>query len=205
LFIEADRKLQQGPWLLRPLASNRMSFTAELMALDAEILRTTNPSDRAAKAALWPNIRNNRLNQLAYGWIGMSTPNFKPQAIVAPANRPAMTLLLAARLYTATYGTQPMSAAVLVPAILAKIPVDPLSKTQEPMGYRLDSGGPTVWSAGANGVDDGGKPEVYSFRDIDEIFGAADRNRRAPAPVTRSGRGARGGRAETAPASRAAP
>lgn len=55
-------------------------------------------------------------------------------------------------------GTYPEKLDVLAPQFIANVPPDPVDGS--PMRYRRDAdGGFTLWSVGANRVDDGGKPE----------------------------------------------
>jgi hypothetical protein len=107
----------------------------------------------------------------------------------------AAAILLSANLYKARTGAFPANAAALVPIELPQIPRDPMA-AHGTFRYRLDPGGPTVWSVGRDGVDDGGivrfdksGKKLYRFRQLDEVYGAAWRDSRpvpsaltAPAP-----------------------
>ncbi len=92
----------------------------------------------------------------------------------------AEAMLLAAQIYRQENAQFPESAANLVPGLLPAVPVDPFTKDHQPMHYRLDPGGPTVWSVGEDGIDGLG---IVGFgasgtrRDrslqVDRIYGAA--------------------------------
>jgi hypothetical protein len=68
----------------------------------------------------------------------------------------AAAMLLGARWYAARHGALPREAGALVPEVLGAVPADPFEPRGEAMRYRLDAEGPTVWSVGNNGTDEGG-------------------------------------------------
>lgn len=70
----------------------------------------------------------------------------------------AAEMLLAAELFRKAQGHYPKTAAELVPAFLPKAPADPFNQKNEPLHYRLDEGGPTVWSVGLDGDGYNGVP-----------------------------------------------
>jgi hypothetical protein len=86
-------------------------------------------------------------------------------------NRRATALLLAARLYTAQHGSPPPSAAALVPQYLPAVLLDPFSSRNQPLHFRNDPTGPTVWSVGENDVDDVSTDRFHSTGD-DPHYGA---------------------------------
>ena len=115
----------------------------------------------------------------------------------AAAQSRASAILLAARLYEHTHGRLPDALSELVPDLLPETPVDPFSPRGDPLRYRKDLDGPTVWSVGENGTDDGGitqfdpdgkkKPRWGAYpisRDqLDLIFGAAWTHAKPPATL----------------------
>lgn len=72
----------------------------------------------------------------------------------AEASRRATQLAYGAGLFKAREGRWPASLAELRDLVGADVAVDPMSGGA--FGYRLDSDGPRIWSAGENAVDDGG-------------------------------------------------
>jgi hypothetical protein len=76
------------------------------------------------------------------------------------AMRHALAMLFAARLHQARTGHFPSNAHQLVPEFLPLIPADPFAVKQV-LRYRLDADGPTVWSVGDNGIDDGGATILF--------------------------------------------
>jgi hypothetical protein len=109
----------------------------------------------------------------------------------------AALLLLASRLHAARHGKLPDTPQELVPSLLDRIPIDPFADNDQPFHYRLDPAGPTVWSVGNNGTDEGGPRVVfydyttkrrYEFSsDVQEnpadiIYGAAWRTAVSPYP-----------------------
>jgi hypothetical protein len=79
-----------------------------------------------------------------------------PQHFRALTDDRAAAVLLAARLAEVLDGTPPLTAEILVPGVLPDAPIDPFAADERPLRYRLDPLGPTVWSVGSNGVDEGG-------------------------------------------------
>ncbi len=75
----------------------------------------------------------------------------------------------------------PNSSGELVPAILPYIPIDPFDANGQPLHYRLDPGGPTVWSVGENGRDDNGVPGDT----MDLVFGEGAAKAAPPVALTR--------------------
>ena len=79
----------------------------------------------------------------------------------------AAGLLLASRLYVVHYRTPPARLADLAAILSPKFPVDPFAGGQQPLHYRLDADGPTVWSVGRDGVNNQGDTTM------DLVYGAA--------------------------------
>src|SRR5262249_28531661 len=65
---------------------------------------------------------------------------------------------LAIRAYRLERGDAPDSLESLVTAYLSAVPVDPYSPRGEPLIYRKARSGSLLYSAGPDGVDDGGTP-----------------------------------------------
>jgi hypothetical protein len=116
------------------------------------------------------------------GWAGAVRQHFR-----ALADSRAAAVLLAARLAEVDDGSPPAAADRLVPAYLPHAPADPFAADHRPFRYRLDPAGPTVWSVGENGVDDGGVilpfPRSRVIDQADLVFGAAWQAARAGAVV----------------------
>jgi hypothetical protein len=97
----------------------------------------------------------------------------------------AATYLLAARLHFCDLGRFPNTAAELVPHYLPRLLADPFDPTAAPLHYRLDAAGPTLWSVGDNGTDEGGTPNLKSAayrQQQDYVYGAAWRAHLAALP-----------------------
>jgi hypothetical protein len=71
------------------------------------------------------------------------------------ARRDAIQTAIALELYRRQHGGFPDSLAALVPALLPRVPVDPI--TGEPLHYRLVDGKPLIYSVGADRDDDAGR------------------------------------------------
>ncbi len=80
-------------------------------------------------------------------------------------------------------GVSPPGAEGLVPKYLPAAPEDPFAADGRPLRYRLDTEGPTVWSVGENGVDEGGliltPTRGRMTEQPDVVYGAAWRVARA--------------------------
>jgi len=92
------------------------------------------------------------------------------------AQEEAVAVILAVEAFRWKHGQYPERLADLVPEFLASLPVDPASKSAEPLRYRLDEkDGYIVYSVGWNGTDDGGSGADRGYDAPDWVF----RSRRA--------------------------
>ena len=96
------------------------------------------------------------------------------------ADARAGSMLLAAGLYRSENSVYPSTIASLVPKYLPAPPVDPFEGSGKQMRYRVDPGGPTVWSVGENGLDEEGAMGTPSgfgsarrYGQPDIVYGAA--------------------------------
>jgi len=86
------------------------------------------------------------------------------------SNIERLDLVFALEQFRAQTGKYPRSLAKLVPAHIAKIPLDPLAA--QPFRYRAQDDGYMLWSVGPNGVDDDGRTR----EDYDRAIGMDSAN-----------------------------
>ena len=88
----------------------------------------------------------------------------------AEASRRATQLAMAVHIFEEERGHFPQSLDELPEEYDQQMRIDPF--TGEPFGYRVDESGPTIYTAGENGIDDGG---IHSRRwDDDPVDGSDD-------------------------------
>lgn len=151
-----------GP-ILRPMRmKNAARLLAEARAIIAAGRSGSWPTLSAASAAVAsapppPAVRPEPAASIAATWTEDAWVNWRlylTEYRAATARRMAAAVL-ACQLYAADHaGRCPPSLAVLVPAYLPAVPLDPFSPTRGPIGYRFDSTGrPFVYSVLQQGVD----------------------------------------------------
>ena len=124
-----------------------------LQRLDA---RRESPEAVAQREAAW--------QQHAYGWAGRiifdaedgSAESMKGAIERSSARTRLLICDLAVALYRAEHGTLPERLEQLAPKYLREVPVDPFNG--RPFTYRLEGEAFILYSFGADGNDDGGKP-----------------------------------------------
>ena len=104
----------------------------------------------------------------AYRMSALSRVRDYERTLNAVTHNRAMAVLLAARLFAAERGALPANLEDLKDMLGGRLPVDLYSEREQPLLYRQDANGPTVWSVGPNGVDDHADPRK------DRVFGAAN-------------------------------
>jgi len=181
-------------WWLQPRITNEMTRIMNKMAAAVIALRADNYQSYSAlippKSPDYPSPLHKSVFSIsdhfdARVWHLMAWHHFGSLSDSAAAS-----LLLASRIFEARHSYAPRESRELVPEILSAVPVDPYSGDHRPMRFRLDPDGPTVWSVGENGTDEGGamtteplnfrrKRRYYSTTDI--VYGAAWRKATAPA------------------------
>ncbi len=171
---------------MRPLATEG---TARRIALQLQLLPIAHTKNwqEVARISLPPAVVPTTLNTVV---VSLSDP---PIGIVdvmeyyfrSLSDSRASAVMLAARLYQEDHKELPPTMASLVPGYLSVEPADPFSGTGEPMHYRVDADGVTIWSVGENGVDDHGPAPVPSFvtpglggryAQLDIVYGAGARS-----------------------------
>lgn len=95
------------------------------------------------------------------------------------ARQATLIAALAAQVYRRRTGQFPERfEAVVESGILKAVPVDPFSKAREPLQYRGDKEGVTIWSVGDDGADNGGDVREMTGRsrtpDIGYVIPAAE-------------------------------
>lgn len=89
----------------------------------------------------------------------------------ANARAAAAITIHAIEAYRRRHGAYPAELSSLVPETLASLPPDPCSRSQAPLGYRLDeTEGYVLYSVGIDGQDDGGIKTSGGWRDGDWVF-----------------------------------
>ena len=181
-------------WWIRPLAED--SF-ARRLSTQARLLPAVEAKD-------WQQVSSVTVERMADGSnlenvvLSLSLPRYLAVDAMrlrfhAMTDARSVATLLAAELYKRERGKYPGSLSELVPEYLAELPADPFARDGRALRYRLDAGGPTVWSVGENGKDEEGEVSMtgfpmYSnarrFNQPDIVYGAAWRAAAATMPAT---------------------
>jgi hypothetical protein len=174
-------------WVLGPLAKETWARGLDQSGAMIAAFRATNLPQFTALSGKIPTLpmydeQTTLLNLAGYSTASLGTRFEKMLEVVAQGR--AMAVLLAARLHAAEHGSLPERLEELRGELGGRLPVDPFVEGDQPLHYRLDSGGPTVWSVGRDGVDDHGD----KIKDL--VYGAANPAaappfRPAPPPTTR--------------------
>ena len=173
-------------WWLRPLAVDM--HRRDLSALKSGLGTVLAPDWPAAKSLFKPppafvDFQLNNVVDPSGGWVG--TEQFVGINMRGIVGSEAVRVLLLSRVLQAREGHFPASP----DQIAARgAPLDPFASGGKPLHYRLDPDGPTVWSVGENGIDDGGKSPGSvgnnHFNQSDYVYGAAWRASPATPPAT---------------------
>ncbi|MGN6368467.1 MAG: hypothetical protein ACTHN5_09420 [Phycisphaerae bacterium] len=192
----SEEVMAQSPalngWWIRPLAVD--SFARRLM-LQSRMVPMVEAKDWPTAAAM-PVERETYQTNLGKMVTTVSTPRLLAAEAMrahfhAMSDARGAATLLAARVYRKEKGKYPESLSELVPAYLAEVPVDPFAGDGRALRYRVDPRGPTVWSVGENGKDDGGEVSLAGFpmygnarryAQPDMVYGAAWRAAAATLP-----------------------
>lgn len=162
------------PWLRRQFVSDIRHLNALVEASrrpfkDAiETIRTLDAAAPAWEWRPWPSSRGLRVGMNFFGTLGELLP------FTVARLRAAETALMIER-YRIVRGELPDVLDALVPLYGDQIPEDPF--TGEPLVYRREALGYTVYSVGANGVDDDGAltpPPSHRAPSVMRGFEAAD-------------------------------
>ena len=192
-------------WWIKPLANDALARNLIFAVSTLPALRARNWQQVEQLFPAWPFDQKSLLDEAAFQLqddsLSYSTKRVIELHMRSIADGRAAILLLAARLYTATYGALPQNSSVLVPKFISRVPPDPFSLNNDPLHYRPDSAGPTVWSVGENGTDEGGR-ELFDAEGVklkrygdgsrssnnspDMVYGAAWRMATAPARIRKA-------------------
>lgn len=82
---------------------------------------------------------------------------------ISQAGLSVLDSALAAKRFQLKYGEAPPSLAQLVPEFLQCVPIDPFSKTGEPLIYVVNDKRILIYSRGYDGVDDGGDSKLRNY------------------------------------------
>jgi hypothetical protein len=124
-------------------------------------------------AAGFPFSRSARTHVMISLWAAMTDPavvTLMTAERKCKSNIERLDLVFALEQFRAQTGKYPRSLAKLVPAHIAKIPLDPLAA--QPFRYRAQDDGYMLWSVGPNGVDDDGRTR----EDYDRAIGMDSAN-----------------------------
>lgn len=77
------------------------------------------------------------------------------------AQRRMAATALAIRLYELDHGHRPETLDELVPDYLPSVPLDPMAEGETPIGYLPHAERPILYSVDENGIDDGGRCQIY--------------------------------------------
>jgi hypothetical protein len=147
-------------------------FRPALTADIARMLRNYDLAEKAISQSSWPAARAtmSAIHQpqgsfaAFHMFSSILTPSLEMEIEIhfrIVAERRATTIALAICLYRADHGGHwPVLVAELVPRYLQAIPADPFSPTGAVFRYRLNPGGPIIYSVGQNGADDGGSEQL---------------------------------------------
>jgi len=167
-------------WLLSPIEDDDEAVGLANDAAQYPIAAAHNYPESKAFVPPAPPEPQDRLAELTQPYSPNTLDLRRVYALHARtvAFRRAASILLASYLFREVYGHFPIDATELMPEFLSRIPTDPFDAADKPLRYRVDPGGPTVWSVGENGVDDSARlapgKSTDRFRgQPDFVFGAA--------------------------------
>jgi hypothetical protein len=179
----------QNAWWIRPLGIDECRRTMHTFSSYVDSWADNWPEcNRHLNSAMASAINYSRqMSSLELVAIGTSNNTLDPrgyfrQQFRTATDAAAAQLLLASRMYLFKQGVYPQAARDVVPEFLAAVPIDPFSSEHAPMRYRLDARGPTIWSVGENGTDEGAPvkmdphdPEqrIRRYGQPDIVYGAA--------------------------------
>jgi hypothetical protein len=186
-------------WWIRPLRDDEVARTQQLLIGLVPGVRARNWADSnrlmAGTSATWAEINLNAIIHWSNGNALTTQPRIMTLHFRGRTDTLAAAVLLAARLRAAEHGALPKAVGELAPEYLPAAPEDPFSPVHAPLQFRIDAGGPTVWSVGENRTDehavvrfDGTGKKLRRYDNInprsqaDMIYGAAWRTP-APAPA----------------------
>jgi hypothetical protein len=167
-------------WVLRPLA---MEDWARGLDQKGSLIEAFRAPDLPRFVALSsripapPRYYDEMTALLSLGSLSAASlvPRYENTLTIATRGR-AVGVLLAAKLYATERGAPPTQLEDMKGMLGGKLPVDLYVEGDQPLHYRLDAGGPTVWGVGRNGVDDHGDTKK------DMVYGAANPPAAAPPP-----------------------
>jgi hypothetical protein len=146
-------------WWIRPLYLDEESRTLQMMLEQRKLTLADSWSEMVAPRASYSYFASPpNLERTIVFISGGFTPTYRYMTMHfrAIAFSEAAASLLASRLYQSAHAKLPESFNQLVPDFLPATPTDPYSGNHAPMHLRLDPDGPTIWSVGENGTDEGG-------------------------------------------------
>ncbi len=122
-----------------------------------------------------------------FGWTGRfvvllhelaGTGDSFGYALPTLRRRQAVSRLLmveaALRAFTLEQGSLPDSLQQMIPSILPEMPIDPFDPSGEPIRYVRTNDGYVLYSIGADGKDDGGRPPVPDENELTDFDGDGD-------------------------------
>ncbi|HUO10702.1 MAG TPA: hypothetical protein VM008_20545 [Phycisphaerae bacterium] len=193
----SDLVLQKCPaldeWWIRPLMID--SF-ARRLTRQMELLPIVEATSWQ-QVGLVPIERKTDVSNLNNIVLSISVPRYMAADVMrarfhAMSDACGIAETLAAYLYHEDKGAFPDRAAQLVPDYLRALPLDPFAADGRVLRYRRDAGGPTVWSVGENGKDEGGLVSMTGlpmfgnsrrYNQPDIVYGAAWRAAATTMPV----------------------
>jgi hypothetical protein len=160
------------------LVGSRRDVVAEhermLRQAEAEMAQRLYQLDWKTPVSTLPDWQTSMLGQLHFLPLHLmmsSHRNGKWSAEVYLAERDGVLAGIALEAYRRQHGSYPDLLQALSPALLPKVPVDRLNG--QPLRYRVIDGVAVVYSTGADGDDDGGRPPSGFDGDIQNLSAAA--------------------------------
>ncbi len=159
LDYEVGKQREIAAWWLRPLWDDDEARGLQKYAANLPAARAASFPEFKSRLVVFPAAPETEFSQvlLLFSKDEDLSDNYGLLVFLRAVDIKAGECLLAARLSNHDHGRFPMAVAEMVPQYLPRLPADPFDPGGKPLRYRLDPGGPTVWSVGENGVDDGAK------------------------------------------------
>lgn len=163
-YLRRGRLFEEGQtekvsWWLSPLRDEDESQMLRRAARQRPVAAARNyPEAKTRMPAVVPPHDSSRLTAAIHAWSDEVYEDWGRAALVSDRVVAALrgsTMLLAARLYFLDHGRWPKEGEL--DAAATGVMVDPFDGKGGKIRYRVDATGPTVWSVGENGTDEGGQ------------------------------------------------
>lgn len=189
-FVEyqSEKFRRDGIWWIEPLIRDDEARSLRQYAVNLPAYQAANYPEmqrRAIASPADPTVQFSKVRQLISSGADFEASMGRVY-FARITDLSAGSCLLAARLSHCDHKRFP-TLAELVPQYMPRIPIDPFDPDGKPLRYRVDPGGPTIWSVGENARDENAKTatpgsDMMRLRNPDIAYGAAWRDYLATIP-----------------------